>query len=159
MKNTKPKVQGCLACEHGINVNLGRKRAFEFRQIILPSLVRDSFWMVKFDADGKVLIRHEHEDDVDHGDSKRVRFTHKQPDKRADLELTASSSSFSSHEFAPNMHDSSGGIGCLETRESAVTKSRVGAGVEISAIEALTNTKLEVDRALDKAKKDAASLA
>ena len=23
MKNTKPKVQGCLACEHGINVNLG----------------------------------------------------------------------------------------------------------------------------------------
>ena len=22
MKNTKPKVQGCLACEHGTNVNL-----------------------------------------------------------------------------------------------------------------------------------------
>ena len=67
--------------------------------------------------------------------------------------MTASSSSFLSHEFAPNLQDSSGGIGCLETRESAVTKSRVGAGVEISAIEALTNTKLEVDRALDKANK------
>ena len=43
---------------------------------------------MKFDADGKVLIRHEHEDDVDHRDSKRVRFTHKQPETRADMELT-----------------------------------------------------------------------
>ena len=87
MKNTKPKVQSCLACEHGINVNLGRKHTFECRQTILPSLVTDSLRMVKFDADGKVLKRPEHEDDVDHRDSRRVRFTHKQPDKRADMEL------------------------------------------------------------------------
>ena len=38
MKNTKPKVQGCLAREHGINFNLGRKHTFECRQTILPSL-------------------------------------------------------------------------------------------------------------------------
>ena len=24
----KPKVQGCLACEHGMNVNVGRKHTF-----------------------------------------------------------------------------------------------------------------------------------
>ena len=28
MKNTKPKVQGCLARQHGINVNLGWKQTF-----------------------------------------------------------------------------------------------------------------------------------
>ena len=37
-KETKPKVQGCLAGEHGININLGRKHTFECRQTILPSL-------------------------------------------------------------------------------------------------------------------------
>ena len=47
------------------------------------------------------------------------------------------------------MLDSSGGIGDPETRESAVKKSRVDADTEISG--ALTNDKLEVDRALDKA--------
>ena len=31
MKNTKPKVQGCLACEHGINVSIGRKNTFACR--------------------------------------------------------------------------------------------------------------------------------
>ena len=36
----------------------------------------------------KVLKRHEHEGDVEHRDSKRVRFEHRQPDKRADMELT-----------------------------------------------------------------------
>ena len=36
----------------------------------------------------KVLKRHEHEDDTDNRDSKRVRFTQKQPDTRADLEMT-----------------------------------------------------------------------
>ena len=130
MKNTKPKVQGCLACEDGINVNLNRKHTFECRQKILPSLVTDSWWTVKFDADGKVLKRHEHEGDVEHRDSKRVRYTHKQPDKRGDMELTAdtvanraklfdtSSSSSSSHQFAPNLHDSSGEIGDPVTRES-----------------------------------------
>ena len=35
----------------------------------------------------------------------------------------------------------------------ASRKNRVGADMEISAIEALTNAKLEVDRALDKASK------
>ena len=90
---------------------------------------RNFLWTVKFDADGKVLKRHEHEVDVDHRDSKRVRFTHKQLDKRADMELTddtvvkcakmfnTSSSSSSSHEVAPNLHDSSGEICDPETRE------------------------------------------
>ena len=120
---------------------------------------------MKFYVDGKVLKRHEHEDDLDHRDSKRVRFTHKQPDKRADLELTADtvaqratlfgtpSSSSSSHEVAPNSHDSSGGIEDPETRESTLMKSRVDADMDISAIEALTDAKLEVDRALDTANK------
>ena len=48
MKNTKPKVQGCLACEHRMNVNLGRKHTFECRQTILLPLVTDSLWTVKF---------------------------------------------------------------------------------------------------------------
>ena len=52
MKNTKPKVQVCLACEHGFNVNLGRKHTFESRQTILPLLTTDSLWTVKLDADG-----------------------------------------------------------------------------------------------------------
>ena len=73
MKIRKPKVEGCLACEHGINVNLGRKHTFVCPQKILPSLVPDSLWTVYFDADGKVLKRHEHEGDVEHRDSKRVR--------------------------------------------------------------------------------------
>ena len=89
---------------------------------------------MKFDEDGKVLKRHEHEGDDEHIDSKRVRFTHKQTDKRADMELTddtvakrskiidTSSSSSSSHEIAPNLHGSSGEIGDPETRGSVVMK-------------------------------------
>ena len=88
MKNTKPKVQGCLACAHGINVNLGRKHSSECRQTFLPSLVTDNLWTVTFAADGKVLKRHEDGDDVDNRDWKRVLCTHKQHDKRADMELT-----------------------------------------------------------------------
>ena len=80
-------MQSCLACERGINVSIGRKRTSASRQAILPSLVTDSLWTVKFDADGKVLKRHEHEDSDDNRDSKRVRIAHKQPDKRADMEL------------------------------------------------------------------------
>ena len=129
------------------------------------SLSRNSLWTVKFDADGKVLKRHEHKGDDEHRDSKRVRFTHKQSDKRTDMELTEDtvakrvklsdtpSSSSSSHEIAPTLHDSSGEVEDLETRGSVMKKSRVGADLEISATEALTNAKLEVDRALDKANK------
>ena len=40
-----------------------------------------------------------------------------------------------------------------ETREDVMKKSRVDADMEISATEALTNAKLEVDRALDTANK------
>ena len=40
-----------------------------------------------------------------------------------------------------------------ETRECVTKKSRVDADMEISAIEALTNATLEVDRGLDKASK------
>ena len=114
---------------------------------------------MKFDADGKVLKRHEHEDDVDHRDSKRVRFTHIQHDTRADMELTDDTITKrakvfdTSHEVWPNLHDSSGEIEDPETRESVMKKSRVDADMEISAIEPLTNAKLEVDRALDEANK------
>ena len=72
--------------------------------------------------------------------------------KRAKLFDTPSSSS-SSHEIAPHLHDSSGEVGDPETREIVMKKCRVDADMEISAIEALTNAKLEVDRALDKANK------
>ena len=90
---------------------------------------RNFLWTVKFDADGKVLKRHEHEGDVDHRDSKRARFTHKQLDKRADMELTdvtvlncanifyTSSSSSSCHEVGLNLHDSSVEIGDPDSRE------------------------------------------
>ena len=166
MKNTKPKVQGCLTCEHGINVSIGRKHTFACRQTILPSLVANSMWTGKFDADGKVLKRHEHEGDDEHRDPKRVRITHKQLDLRADLELTddavsrratlcdtPSSSSPSSHEIAPKLHVSSDGVEDSEMRESVTKNFRVDTDMEISALETLTNAKLEVDRALDRANK------
>ena len=77
-------------------------------------------WTLKYDADGKVLKRHEHDDDVDRRDSKRVRFTHKQPGKLADMELTddtaakraklfdTPSPNSASHEVAPNLLESTG---------------------------------------------------
>ena len=83
-------------------------------------------------------------------DSNRVGCTHKQFDKRVDLELTDGpsakrvqlfdtlSSRSSSHEVVPNLHDSSGETEYFETRESAMKKSRVDPDMEISAIEALT---------------------
>ena len=130
-------------------------------------VVTDSLWTVKFNADGKSLKRHEHEEDDDNGDQKRVRFTHKQPVNRADPEVTddkdthakraklcdTPSSSSSSHEFAPMQHDSSGVDESAETRESNTKKPRVDDDMEISEIETLTNAKLEVDRALDTANK------
>ena len=165
----KTRNQRCKAAWHvnmeSTSILVGNTRSNVDKQFF-PSLVTDSLWTVKFDADGKVLKRHEHEGDVEHRDSKRVRFTHKQPDKRADMEVTddtvakraklfdpSSSSSSSSHEIAPNLHDSSGEVEDPETRESVMKKSRVDADMEISAIEALTNAMLEVDRALDKANK------
>ena len=53
-KNTKPKVRGCLACEHGMNVNIGRKHTLETPTVTV------SLWTVKFDVNGKVLKRHGH---------------------------------------------------------------------------------------------------
>ena len=114
MINTKPEVQGCQACAHGIYVSLGRKHTVECRQTVLLLFVTDSLWTVKFNADGKSLKRHEHEDDDDNRDQKRVQFIHKQLVKRADSEMTddkdtdakraklcdTPSSSSSSHEFA-----------------------------------------------------------
>ena len=84
----KNETESCLACEHGIDGNPSRKHTVVCRQTIRPSLVTDSLWTVKFDADGKVLKRHGHDDDVDPRDSKCVRFTHKQLDKRPDLKFT-----------------------------------------------------------------------
>ena len=49
MSNSKPKLQSCLACEHGVNVNLGRKHTLDCRP--------DSLWTVTFDANEKVLKR------------------------------------------------------------------------------------------------------
>ena len=45
MKNTKAKVQGCLACEHRIKVNLGGKHTFECRQSYF-AFGRETFWGV-----------------------------------------------------------------------------------------------------------------
>ena len=85
---------------------------------------------MKCDEGGKVLKRQEHEGDDEHIDSKRVRFTHKQTDKRADMELTddtvakrskiidTSSYSSSSHEIAPNLHGSSVKSGILRRVEA-----------------------------------------
>ena len=125
--------------------------------------------MVKFEADGKVLKRHEHEGEVEHRDSKRVRFTHNQPDKRAELEVTddtaakraklsdsqssSSSSDIPQSEIAPNLHDLSGETGDLVSRENVTKKARVGANMEVGAIEALKNAKQELDRALHCANK------
>ena len=110
---------------------------------------------------------HGHEENDDDRDPKRVRFTHKQPVKRADSEVTddkdtdakraklcdTPSFSSSSHEIAPKLHDSSGLDESAETRESVTKKPRVDDDMEISAIETLTNAKLEVDRALNTANK------
>ena len=114
-------------------------------------------------ANGKVFKRHELEDNDDNRDSKRVRITHKQPDKRADLELTddavakraklCDTASSSHHEIAPKLHASCGGIEDSETRQSIMKKPRVDIDMEISAIETLTNAELEVDRAPDTANK------
>ena len=59
-----------------------------WERVLVRREVTDSLWTVKSYADGKVLKRHEHEGGDEHRDSRRVRFTHKQPDKRADMELT-----------------------------------------------------------------------
>ena len=58
-----------------------------------------------------------------------------------------------SHEFAPMLHNSYGVDESAETRESVIKKRRVDDDMEISAIETLTNAKLEVDRALHTANK------
>ena len=58
-----------------------------------------------------------------------------------------------------NLPDSHGGIEDSESRGSGIEKSCVDADTEISAIEALTNAKLEVDPAVGHSKQDVASLA
>ena len=77
MENTKPKVQGCLACGCGINVNLGRRHTVQCRQTTLPSLVSDCLWSAKFDAHGTMLKRHDREDELDTRNPQCVRFTRK----------------------------------------------------------------------------------
>ena len=54
-KMKKHETKGAKAAwpvTHGINLNLGRKHTFECLQTTLPSLVADSLWTVKFNADG-----------------------------------------------------------------------------------------------------------
>ena len=103
-------MQGCLACEHGINVNLRRRHTVECRQTTLLSLVTDSLWTVKFDARGTVLKRRDRDDEVATRSQQSVRFAHEQLHERTDLGTTddtvakrakmseAPSSSSSSHE-------------------------------------------------------------
>ena len=91
----------------------------ECRQTTLPSLITDSLWTVKFDANRIVLQRRDR-DGVDTRSPQRARFTHKQPDKRTDMGTTddtvgkraklseVPSSSSSSHEIVPKLLDSSG---------------------------------------------------
>ena len=71
-------------CGEKHNVNLGRKHTVACRLTICFLSKQTT---AKFDADD-MLKRHEHDDDVDPRESKRVRFIHKQPDKRAGLEMT-----------------------------------------------------------------------
>ena len=118
---------------------------------------------MKFDANGSVLECHDRDDEVDTRSPQRVRFTHKQPDERTGMGTTdntvarraklseSPSSSSSSHEMVPKLHDSSGETADADLGESARKKIRVDTGIEISAIEILTSAKLEVDRALDTA--------
>ena len=75
---------------------------------------------MKFDANGTALKRHDRDDEHDTSNAKRVRFSLKHPDKRTDLGTTddsvaksakwseSPSSSSSSHEIVPKLHDSSG---------------------------------------------------
>ena len=99
----------------------------------LSCLLADSLWTVKFDADGKVLERHETDDPADAGDSKRVRFTHKQLVKLADLDITddtipnhaklpePQSSSSSSVSITPQMTCFRGAKVCSEWLQEEVT--------------------------------------
>ena len=73
--------------------------------------------------------------------------------KLSDSQSSSSSSHFPQFEIVPKLRDSSGETGDAVTRESATKKARVGADMDVSAIEARTNAKLEVDRALDTANK------
>ena len=52
----------------------------------------------------------------------------------------------SSHEVAPNLHDTSGENGDPETRESVMKKSRVDADMEINAIESKQDVALPAGR-------------
>ena len=66
------KNQGCKVVWRAnmeSKVILGRKHTFDSGVTILPSLFTDTLWTVKFDADGKVLKRHEHDDKMDPRDS------------------------------------------------------------------------------------------
>ena len=118
---------------------------------------------MEFDANGTLLKRHDRDDEVDTRSPQRVRFTHKQPDKRTDMGTTddtvakraklsgSPSSSSSSHEIVPKLLDSSGETADGDLGERARKKIRVDVYLEISAIEMLTSAKLEVDRSLDTA--------
>ena len=69
-----------------MSVSVGNTHLLAVKQFF--PLTTDNMWTMKFDADGKVLKRHEHGGDDEHRVPKRVRITHKQPDNRADLKLT-----------------------------------------------------------------------
>ena len=96
-----------------------------------------------------------------------MQLTHKQPDKRADLEvidgIVAERAKVLDYlppsEIAPNLHDPSSEAGDTATRENASKNARVGDDMEVSAIEALTNAKLDFNRAFDTENKASTSLA
>ena len=74
-------------------------------KLFSPSLETGSLWTVKSDADGNVLQRHETDDLADPRDSKRVRFTHKELVKLADMEIT--DDTFPNHAKWPEPQSSS----------------------------------------------------
>ena len=79
--------------------------------------------------------------------SKRVRFTHKEPDKRTNLEMTDDTVAKRAKLFDTSPSSFSSGKDPETQRESVLTKSRVDAGMEISECHwMLTTAKLEVDR-------------
>ena len=108
----------------------------------------------KFDADGKVLTTETQNACDSH--TNNLKLTDDAVAKRAKLCDTPSSNS-SGHEIAPKVHVSFGGVEDSETRERVVKKLRVDIDMEISAVETLTNAKLEVDRALVHSEQNVAS--
>ena len=56
-RKAKPRVQGCLVCEHTLSVVFGRKHTIASTQTDRPTSATESLWTVRFDADVNSLKR------------------------------------------------------------------------------------------------------